>query len=589
MACRFLGLAVSVSYLTFAPSRGQAQDYPPPDVAYPLPTFSEPPTSCAFVSGGDFVEFGDSNQVKKKNKPLDELIKEYENADSTVSSLAEKEFTRALKDLIDRCQDPTRPLAKEDEKSISAFLDLLRRKKDSTVVGSAWEEMRKHPKEATRLLIKALSIKDGDSQATALLILGSFDDEAGEATQKIAPFLKEKDKKLRFTAAMALFDICQAISDDMKAVLVEALKDNWNGLKPDPFERLIQMGEMDFSMALVALKSDNKEFITIGTGAISVLGLSGELGPEAKEAVPILIEKLKDPELSQDVALTLGYMGAAAEPAVPSLVKALRGEDGGLALRVPDVLGQLGPVAKAAVPALIEEVKNGDYGAAAARALGRIGRDAQPAVPTLRAAAKAGSVTAAGALWETNHQKEEVLPVLLRALKQGRMDADIFQIIGQMGPEAKQLVPDLIAFVRREEKDELLTEGPIIALGEIGPAAKDAILLLKEAIKNYDKVEYDYSRLQLTIAFSLWQIDHDEKKVFDLLRGPLKGAGSTVEILGKIGPPAKEFVPDLLTLARYEFPIYDKQIVQALEKIDPEAAAKLRKERKQKPKTSKMD
>jgi HEAT repeat protein len=421
-------------------------------------------------------------------------------------------------------------------------------------------------------------------------ILCSFDDEAIDAVLKIKPLLKDRNKTIRFTAAMVLFEIQQAIDKDLQAVLVEALKEDWEGLRPDAFERLTQMGEMDLSLALVTLKSHNKELVDVGMAAISLLGLYGELGPEAKEAVPMLVEKLSDAESSQEAALALSYMGTAAEPAVPILVKALKGNDEGLILRVPDVLGRLGPVAKAAVPALIEEVKNGNDDAASA--LGRIGADARPAVPTLQAAAKAGSVSAAGALWDITRQKDQVLPVLLTALKDGRTaDGELFEIISRMGPEAKEMVPDLLALLKKNESEEAsvslgLSQAVIIALGEIGPSAQAAIPLLKKKIKKYDRDEYAYRRFQLRVAYSVWQIDHEDKKVFALLRAALKTSNieSAIEIIGKIGPAAKEFAPDLLAFAKeMSDAMVNRDIIGALEKVDPEAAAKLKKEQKGKP------
>jgi len=120
-------------------------------------------------------------------------------------------------------------------------------------------------------------------------------------------------------------------------------------------------------------------------------------------------------------------------------------------------------------------------------------------------------------------------------------------------------------------------------LGQIGPPAKAAIPVLKETIKKFDKNEYAYRKFQLTVACSLWQIDHEQKEVFSLLKAALKtsSAESAIEIIAKIGPPAKEFVPDLLAFAKMVgHPMVDKGVIRALEKVDPEAAAKVKRERK---------
>jgi len=176
----------------------------------------------------------------------------------------------------------------------------------------------------------------------------------------------------------------------------------------------------------------------------------------------------------------------------------------------------------------------------------------------------------------------------LRALKAGWASAgDISQIISRMGPEGKEMVPHLISFLKQNERDEATislgqSEEAIIALGQIGPAAKGAIPLLKDRIKKYDQDEYAYRSFQLTVAYSLWQIDHQQNEVFALLRAAIKSNGGeyAVEIISKIGPPAKEFVPFLVAEASDPSPLVYTAPLEALEKVDPEAAAKVKKQRK---------
>jgi len=573
-------LAIVVAVIAFAPARSRGQDYELPDPVYPLPLMHWHPTSGAFLTGGVVVvEFHDSKQGKKSSKPLDVLIKEYDSIDPEVFGPAEEEIPGALKVLIDRCQDATRPLGEEDQKAISAFLEFMGRKIDYTVKFKAISVIHTDSKKGVRFLIKCMDVSDAKSQIVAIRMLGNTFEAAREAVPTLRAFLEHKNRDVRFTAAMALGDdIQRAIDPTLQAVLVEALKEDWSGIQAGPYYHLYHTGKLDLPIVLKALKCHDKEIMDLAMAELS------ELGPEGKEAVPLLIEILKDSTLNQVAALTLGEMGAAAEPAVPALIGALKGDDLWLAMRVPDVLARLGPVAKAAVPALIEEVKNGNY--RAAKALGRIGPDAKIVVPALEAAAKDGSIHAAGALWDITHQKDQVIPILLRALKQGRTgDGKLFEIISRMGPEAKEMVPLLIDYLKENEKEgaDYNLEGPIIALGQIGPRARAAIPVLKDTIKKFDKDEYAYRIFQLTVALSLWQIDHQENQVFALLHAALKKGQADFDIIGKIGPAAKEFVPDLLALAQHEFPIYDKSILQALEKVDPEAAAKLKKERKMEP------
>ncbi len=89
----------------------------------------------------------------------------------------------------------------------------------------------------------------------------------------------------------------------------------------------------------------------------------GGIGPEAKAAVPALIEALKDPEgdVRREAAQTLGQIGPEAKAAVPALSEALKDTEWEVRSGAGRALGGIGPEAKAAIPALIEASKD-EYG-----------------------------------------------------------------------------------------------------------------------------------------------------------------------------------------------------------------------------------
>src|SRR5207302_626526 len=128
----------------------------------------------------------------------------------------------------------------------------------------------------------------------------------------------------------------------------------------------------------------------------------GEMGPEARAAVPALTEVLRDPHFSSFrpyYALALLKIDRqAAGVAVPVLIEALNGKGG--AISVPDqaaatvrkkaasALGQIGRDAGDAVAALANALGDADASVRqqAAKALGDIGTPARDAVPSLRKA-----------------------------------------------------------------------------------------------------------------------------------------------------------------------------------------------------------
>ncbi len=76
-------------------------------------------------------------------------------------------------------------------------------------------------------------------------------------------------------------------------------------------------------------------------------------GPEARTAVPALIEALKKETLvRQNAALALGQIGPDAKEAVPALVEALRDPEWTVRRQAAVALGLIGPHARPAIPAL---------------------------------------------------------------------------------------------------------------------------------------------------------------------------------------------------------------------------------------------
>ena len=101
-----------------------------------------------------------------------------------------------------------------------------------------------------------------------------------------------------------------------------------------------------------ALKDDKAAF-----WALIVLR---DIGPAAKDAVPAITEKLKDkkPEIRREAVLTLGAMGEAAAPAVPQIAALLGDEHAGTAATF--VLGELGQIPKDAEATVRTNAKSDD-------------------------------------------------------------------------------------------------------------------------------------------------------------------------------------------------------------------------------------
>ncbi|PWT97659.1 MAG: glycosyltransferase [Candidatus Melainabacteria bacterium] len=217
-----------------------------------------------------------------------------------------------------------------------------------------------------------------------------------------------------------------------------------------------------------------------------------EMGPEAKDAVPQLIEVLQsDPVISirAEAASALGKIGAPASAAIPGLISFLKSKEGKYERTyAASALGGIGKQPELAVPALIDALQHDEEPVVkrlAAMALGSFGADARPAIPALIEALNEGNKdlreAAAYGLRKIPAGASDV-PALTKLLDD---DIDIAReaaarSIAGAGSEAVGAVPKLVALL--EDKNASVREAAAGALGAIGPDAKEAVPALKKAL-----------------------------------------------------------------------------------------------------------
>jgi HEAT repeat protein len=219
------------------------------------------------------------------------------------------------------------------------------------------------------------------TSANALVKIG------GAAMPALVSLVSDNECALRDLAARAL---CQADTLPTTAIplLIGALR------TPNRQQRLVvaqglETFGQDAVGPLVGALGDADALIRAGA-AVAL----GRLSVDAVPAVPALIAALDDSILATEFE-------ERAAPAVPALIDAIREEDPLTGLFAVLALGQIGPDARTAVPALIEWLRSRDtvnvacatgmtgrraqlpIAAAAAETLGKIGPDARSAVPAL--------------------------------------------------------------------------------------------------------------------------------------------------------------------------------------------------------------
>jgi HEAT repeat protein len=241
--------------------------------------------------------------------------------------------------------------------------------------------------------------------------------------------------------------------------------------------------------------ADSIAALTSGQEAARIKAIDqlGQKGAKAAEAVPALAKLLKDKSalVRAHAADALGKIGAAAKPAAPALAAAVADPDPAVRRQALEALAQIRPGPKIGVPLFIKVMEDADA-TVRNRALHALADAGPQAVPFLRAALK--------------NEKAAYWACL---------------VLNQIGPEAKDAVPDLVQLLA-DKRPEVRRE-VILTLAEIGEAAAAAVPQIAKTLDD----EFD----RLPATFALGQIG---KATADAEATIRKNVESTDQVLGTV-------------------------------------------------------
>lgn len=329
--------------------------------------------------------------------------------------------------------------------------------------------------------------------------------------------------------------------------------------------------------------------------------------------VPALIRALADQSavVVEQAQQSLRRLGPGV---VPALSQAVRARNKTIRLHAAEVLSDLGPGAAPATVALLGLQRDGDpkirvvaahalgnignapaltglsrtlgdkspsVRAAAASALGTMGRRAAASAPQIRKRLTDSHVevrvASARALWQITGDGAEAVPVLVAALKQpNAWDAAL--ALGAMREASSNAVPALIEVVEREKVSRPLREMPVsaLALGKIGSPAVPALIHI---------TAHPEARVRTSAAMALGFIGGKAGAAVPHLEPLLRDRNADVRraatlALGNIetGHKVAALVPALIKLANDEDIFLSSLAASTLERVDPEAAASVRRE-----------
>ena len=210
----------------------------------------------------------------------------------------------------------------------------------------------------------------------------------------------------------------------------------------------------------------------------------GSIGEPAKKSVPALAALLKedpDANVRASSAFALSKMGLTAKDAAPALSQALSDDQPLVRINAANALRNLGPEARVAIPALLKgllEERNEVY-------VDRFILTVQDAI-----ALAIGKVTAG---------TDEGVPAMMEALRATKLSPTrkaIVRGLGEIGPAAKQAVPLILEF--RADKDRLLQRTVEEALKKIDGAQAAAPVPAGPVLAELPEVDRQY----------LWEIEH---------------------------------------------------------------------------------
>jgi HEAT repeat protein len=411
------------------------------------------------------------------------------------------------------------------------------------IIGAA-ESLGQIGAPAVGALANALSHADSDVRAAAAKALGRLGPAATPSVPQLAKRLMDEDRDVRVEAAVALWAITDK-QDHVAPILAEAAKNDLRRV----VEAVINIGPAakDVVPALMRAMDENEGFLRSVTGTAL-----GYVGADAAPAVPTLIKLRKVVAGSMNATTALGLIG---RPAVPALREALRSPNADLRAGAAEALNQMGREARAAVPDLIAMINDDDKqvqeevrGALRSIAFDEIARDS---LSEILSAIERDSVV------------EAIFTAQLRAdgadVSAGARRALVTVAEGQ--------VPELVR--RLADDDGQVRQRAAAQLRQIGRRARAAAPELRTLLEDEDIY------VRLNAAAALWATGESDDRPRQILQTGLKHSRAWVrreaaDLLGQLGPVAAPALSNLLDLLTDPSARVRVVAADALRQIDPD-------------------
>ncbi len=393
-------------------------------------------------------------------------------------------------------------------------------------------------KAAVPHLARALAADDASVRWHAARALGAIGPDADAAVPKLAAALDDKDFHVRSQAAHALGRI-GAASKTATPALIARITDEHASVRRQVIEALSAIDPQNEQVAKKIAEALSAADPQVALAAVKSLAAHGE------KSLPTAIDVLKKSEPKSKArywaCVLLQEFGPKAKAAVEPLGEALQDEDPTIRMQAALALAQIGPDAEPTVPALSKALRDKleavQY--AAAYALGMIG--SQEALPALKKAATS----------------QDALVKLLATWAIAKSDPD--------NKVATAKAVDVIVAAMEDKRPEV-RQAAARALWDLKPPQDKIGPALSEALNDDDPEIVSH------VIDSLASLgDKIAPRVNAALQDP-KRRGKALAIVQRMGPEAKDCVPELVTLLAQSDEDLKVDVLTALSSVGPGAA-----------------
>jgi HEAT repeat protein len=458
---------------------------------------------------------------------------------------------------------------RESKKALESVLPVVKQCLESAdfsvrqrAIGTLHQAAMRHsgrelPQEVTSLLLEQAKAKVARVRQSALGALMNIHPTPKEAEPLLIEALRDKDPGVR-NAAVHSLRLQPGRMKEIVPALIELLKSRDDMIMNQVIYSLAQAGREE-KTAIAALIEHYRKLRPASYVRVTVLSALAQCGGNAKDAIPLCVEALKDDndQLRQAAVQTLMRLDPANKLLVTALVDMYGRERGpyariGRPHRHERNQKPLGPQAVKELCEILANDKDADRRAGAAIVLGTMVQDPKGAADALKNAMKDADpcvrLQAADSYWLIANDARTPIPVLLAGLKEKDMGLRQYaaQVVAEMGKEATHVVPQLVAALKGQ--DDQTAAMLIHALSQMGNDAAPAIPALVEIVRDGGS---SYG-IRARAAQALMPFGREAKDAVPALLDMLKGGpqnrhdrGAAAMALARIATPT-EALPALL-------------------------------------------